>query len=217
MTIQRRYQVSLVIVLALFSANLFAYFWSAHVRSGAQADWTQSTADEQKLSAIRQELDLLNKEVGVASQIQQEYRNSLAIDEASTFERRTMELLDQIDSLKATATSDQIVPTEEFRQSYLELRQAWLEFYRNAGKKDDGSALAVYSLVRADELAQKVFTLQLPDLQNLEDARVVHAQAQFSGAERLAHRVIITTFVLSILIAFALSSPVPFGAGRPVG
>ncbi|MBZ5525071.1 MAG: response regulator, partial [Acidobacteriia bacterium] len=100
----------------------------------------------------------------------------------------------------------QIVPTEEFRQSYLELRQAWLEFYRNAGKKDDGSALAVYSLVRADELAQKVFTLQLPDLQNLEDARVVHAQAQFGGAERLAHRVIITTFVLSILIAFALSS-----------
>jgi PAS domain S-box-containing protein len=206
MTIQRRHQISLVIVLALFAANLFAYFWSARVRSAAQVEWSQATADELRLSSIRQELDLLNKEVNVASQFQQEYGNSLSMGEASTFQRRTSELLTEIDALKATASSEQVAPTEEFRRSYLDLRDAWMEFYRTAGKSDAGSATSISTQVLADNLSQNILTMQLPGLQNLEDARVTHAQTQFSGAERLAHRVIITTFVLSILIAFALSS-----------
>ena len=203
MTIQRRHQISLVIVLALFAANLFAYFWSARVRKAAQIEWSRATEDELKLSSIRQELDLLNKEVNVASQFQQEYGNSLSMGEASTFERRASELLTEIDALRDTASSDQVEPTDEFRRSYLELRDAWLEFYRTAGKSDTGSATSTQA---ADNLSQKILTMQLPGLQNLEDARVTHAQTQFSGAERLAQRVIITTFVLSILIAFALSS-----------
>ena len=206
MTIRRRYQITLVIVLALFSANLVAYFVSARIRGAAQVEWGRAASGEQKLTAIRQELDMLNKEVNVTSQLQQDYQYVLSGDEAAAFERRTAKLLDEIDELQATASSEQIAPTAQFRQSFLELRKAWLDFYHNAGKSEAAETAVVLELLRAEELAQKVFGLQFPNLQNLEDARMIHAQAQFSQAEQLAHRFIVITFILSILIAFALSS-----------
>lgn len=206
MTIRRRYQITLVIVLVLFFANLVAYFLTARIRGAAQVEWGRAASGEQKLTAIRQELDILTKEVNVASQLQQDYQYVLSSDEAAAFERRTSELLDEIDNLQATASSEQVAPIGRFRQSYIELRKAWLDFYRNAGKSETAEAATVLELLRADELSQKVFGLQLPNLQNLEDARMIHAQARFSRAEQLAHRFIVITFILSILIAIALSS-----------
>ena len=72
MTIRRRYYLSLLMVLALFGANLFAYFWSARIRHYAESEWDKATASELKLSSIRQELDNLNKHFVLASQIRQE-------------------------------------------------------------------------------------------------------------------------------------------------
>jgi len=56
MTIRRRYQITLVIVLALFLVNILAYFWSARSRTVAKAEWTQATEDEFKLASARKEI-----------------------------------------------------------------------------------------------------------------------------------------------------------------
>ena len=205
MTIRRRYHLSLVIVLALFAANLFAYFWSAHMRSMAGAEWSNAAAGEMKIFSIHQELDLLNKEASVTSQLQQEYHNALVNDEISAFERKVRTELTEIDDLAATSPAGLRPAIEDFRRNYLELSDNWLTFYRNAGREDADNAAAVRALVRADELAVVVFGSQLPNLQALEAAQVNHAQVQFQRAEQVAYRMIIATFLLSVLIAFALS------------
>src|SRR5437016_13433857 len=86
MTIRRRYYLSLLMVLALFGANLFAYFWSARIRHYAESEWDKATASELKLSSIRQELDNLNKHFVLASQIRQEDIIGVGNTETGNFE-----------------------------------------------------------------------------------------------------------------------------------
>ena len=204
MTIRRRYYLSLLTVLALFGANLFAYFWSARTRTHAESEWDQATACELKISSIRQELDNLNKEVVLASQIQQEDNaNSPVGVETSSFEKRVRTEANDIEGLKAMASRDQLPAIEQLLKSYNELSQTWMSFYHNAGSDQ---AEAVRNLVQTDLLAQKVFGEELPNLHSLEVARVRRAQVQFQRAELFANRVIIATFLLSVFIAFALSS-----------
>ena len=121
MTIRRRYQITLVIVMALFLVNILAYFWSARSRTAAKAEWTQATEDEFKLASVRKELDLLHKEAVTAGQLQEE-NIPPAAGEFTVFERRTAVALDIIDGLKTTASRQEIVAIDQFRRSYLALR-----------------------------------------------------------------------------------------------
>jgi PAS domain S-box-containing protein len=203
MTIRRRYLLSLLTVLALFAANLFAYFWSAHIRSAAESEWDRATACELKISSIRQEMDNLNKEVVLASQIQQEENNSLVGDETTIFEKRVRAEQAEIEALKQSAFPDQLSAINALLENYKALSDAWMGFFQNAGRNE---AVSVRNLVQADGLAQKVFGEQLPQLHALEAERVRRSQQKFRNAELLANRVIIATFLLSVLIAFALSS-----------
>lgn len=202
MTIRRRYYLSLLTVLALFGANLFAYFWSARVRSFSTSEWDKATTCELKISAIREELDNLNKHVVLASQIQQEDQSAAAGVEANNFEKTIATTELDIEALKDSASPDQISAIHSFIESYRDLTNTWMAFYNNAGKDE---AAAIRNQIQADLLVQKVFGEQLPRLEALEAARVHSAQAQFQRAELLANRVIIATFLLSVLIAFALS------------
>ncbi len=200
MTIRRRYQITLVIVLALFLVNILAYFWSARGRTVAKAEWTLATEDEFKLASVRKELDLLHKEAVTAGQLQEENNIPPAAGEFTVFERRTTEALTIIDGLQRTASPQETAAVDEFRRSYLSLRSSWLDSYRHAG-----TGKATDDAARAEETAQVVFGRQLPNLQSLEDFRVMRAERRFADAENFAHRVMIATFLLSILVAFGLS------------
>ena len=116
MTIRRRYYLSLLIVLGLFFANLIAYVWSAHARKLAESEWDHATAAELKLSSMRQELDNLNKEVTLASQMQPEEQASVMNEETlNFFQRITAEKDAEIESLKRDASANQIAAIQEFQ------------------------------------------------------------------------------------------------------
>jgi len=200
MTIRRRYQITLVIVLALFLVNILAYFWSARSRTVAKAEWTQATEDEFKLASARKELDLLHNEAVTASLLQEENNIPPAAGEFTAFERRTTVALNIIDDLRKTASRQETSAVDELRRSYLALQTSWLDSYRHAG-----TGKATDDAARAEEIAQIVFGRQLPDLQFLEDFRVAGAEKRFADAEKFAHRVMIATFLLSILVALGLS------------
>ena len=203
MTIRRRYYLSLLIVLGLFFANLVAYLWSARAREQAESEWDHATAAELKISSIRQELDNLNKEVTLASQMQQEEQASFINDETRLFfDKITAAKEGEIESLKQDASPDQIAAIQEFENRYRELRQAWLDFYR-AGGSDEPAAVS--SLVHADSVAIKIFEQEIPNLQSLESARISRARVEFQRAETLGWRVMVATFFLSAFIAFGLS------------
>lgn len=203
MTIRRRYYLTLVIVLVLFFANLVAYFWSTRARQSAESEWGHAIACELKLSSIRQELDNLNREVTLASQMQEEQQASFINDDRRDFfEKMTLAKEQQIQNLKDDASPDQIPAIEAFHKHFMELRQAWLDFYRASGKDDPA---AVASLVRADSLVIKIFEQEIPSLQSMEGDRISRARIEFMAAEKLGWRVMIATFILSVLIAFVFS------------
>lgn len=203
MTIRRRYSLLLLIVLGLFFANLIAYFWSARIRRLAESEWDHATAGEIKLASIRQELDNLNIEVALARQMsEQEQASSFTEESRLSFEKTTAKKEQEMESLKEDASANQIPAIEELHQSFLALRDAWLDFYR-AGGKDEGTALAAQ--VRADSLAIKIFEQEIPSLQSLEAERIKNARTDFQRAEKVGLRVMLATFFLSVLIAFVLS------------
>src|SRR5579871_3243800 len=201
MTILRRHHLSLIVILALFAANLFAYFWSARMRRLAQTEWEAANSAEIKISKIQQDLDYLNKQAQMASQIQDE--PAVIGADAPKFEQKAKNAQSAIEELRAEASPDQTAAIDEFYESYLELSQDWLAFYHNTGT--NGLA-AVRGLVQGDSLWPKVFGQQLPNLQKLEAARATRAQEQFRRASMLSNLVIIVTFLLSGLIAWTLSS-----------
>lgn len=203
MTIRRRYSLLLLIVLGLFFANLIAYFWSARIRRLAESEWDRATAGELKLSTIRQELDNLNKEVSLASQMSQQEQASFINSETRAFlEKTTADKDAEIESLEDDAPPGQISAIEDFRQHYLALRQAWMDFYA-VGGKNEGEAVS--NLVLADSIAIKIFDQEIPNLQSLEAERIKNARTDFQRAETVGLRVMLATFFLSVLIALALS------------
>jgi len=203
MTIRRRYYLSLLIVLGLFFANLIVYFWSSRARRLAENEWDHATACELKLSTIRQELDNLNKEVTLASQMPPEELATFTNNETRAFFEKISGAKEaEIESLKEDASPAQIPAIEQFHKDYLDLRQAWLDFYR-AGAKDEGAAVS--NLVRADSVAIKIFEQEIPNLQSLEGERIKHARVDFQRAEKLGLRIMVASLFLSVLIAFILS------------
>lgn len=203
MTIRRRYSFLLLIVLGLFFANLIAYFWSGRTRRLAESEWDRATTSELKLSTIRQDLDTLNKEVILASQMSEEDRASFINDETRSYLQKTTANIEaEIQSLKNYAAPGQISAIEDFHQHYLSLRQAWVDFYAARGK-DEGEAVSNLSL--ADPIAIEIFTQEIPTLQDLEGDRIQKARTDFQRAETVGLRVMLATFFLSVLIALALS------------
>jgi two-component system, cell cycle sensor histidine kinase and response regulator CckA len=203
MTIRRRYYLSLLIVLALFFANLVAYIWSARARQSAENEWEHAIACELKLSSIRQELDNLNKEVTLASQMEEEKQTSFINQEGrNLLEQSTLAKEQEIQSLKDDASPDQLPAIEQFHKNFMELRQAWINFYLGAAKNETG---AEADLLRADALVVKIFEQEIPSLQSMEGDRIKRARVDFMAAEKLGWRVMIITFILSVLIAFVLS------------
>jgi PAS domain S-box-containing protein len=202
MTIRRRYYVTLIIVLGLFFANLIAYYWSNRARQLAESEWSHAIACELKISSIRQELENLNREVSLAGQMQEQDQATFIKNQIADFEQAAEAKEPEIQSLKSDASSDQIPAIEEFHKDYLELRQAWLDFYRAAGKDEP---LAISSSVRADTLAIKIFEQEIPNLQSLEGDRISRARLDFLAAEKFGWQMMSATFFLSVLTAFVLS------------
>ena len=169
MTIRRRYYLSLLMVLVLFGANLFAYFWSARMRHYAESEWDKATACELKLSSIRQELDNLNKHFVLASQIRQEDSTAVGATETGDFEKSISATQDEIESLREAASPDQLPAIKDFIQSYRGLTATWMAFYGNIGKDEAEAVRSLLDpLLRALEMLLFVSrNLHPPDFEEL--------------------------------------------------
>jgi two-component system, cell cycle sensor histidine kinase and response regulator CckA len=193
MTIRQRYYFSLLMVLALFFANLVAYFWSGRARRLAESELNHATACELRLPSIREALNVFNKEVHQTSK--EEKPAFLSDENRVVFEK-------QIARLQQDASPRQMPVIEDLHQHYLQIRQAWLDSYRSPGAHDLSAA---NSLALADSLVNKVFMQDIPDLQSLDSNRISRARIDFQLAETLGWHVMVATFFLSALIALVLS------------
>lgn len=187
MTIRRRYYFSLLIVLALFFANLIAYFWSGRARRLAESELDHAMACELRLSSIRETLNLFEKEIHGGSQKDKAF--FLSDENQAYFER-------EITRLKGDASPSQVPAIQDLYQHYLDVRQASLASYRSADAINRPAEAALFN---------KIFMQDIPNLQSSDSDRINRARVDFQMAETLGWRVMVTTFFLSAVIAMILS------------
>ncbi len=199
MTIRRRLFFSFSVILFLFAANLVIYFWSNAQRSATITNFNTAITREIVVSAIKQDLNDLQKEISLMSQT--------AVDSGSTgfppaqiasFKGRVDTLNGRIEHLRLLSDPSLRVRILPFQTKVSELGKSWLIFYQNFGVQNDKAVMEL--AIHADPTQAKVMKL-LPLLQADETKEVEAATANFDAVTALTERMTLIIFGISTIIA----------------
>jgi CHASE3 domain sensor protein len=202
MTIARRIALSFLIVLLLFALNL-AVFFVGDIRRRASVEELRKAVDHQiLLGAIVQDLDTLQRQVALLSQIANEQQvTSPAPEDKAQFDFRIESISVRVKLLRETAPDDPAIA--KFARMFDELGRAWRTFYANFGV-DQAKAITVLATV-ADPLSQQLKENVIPQLDESEKRRVQQASDRFYSTAALANRIAIAIFIVTALLAIAVA------------
>lgn len=217
MSIQRRLALSFLAILVLFGLNLLIYFWSNSRRSATVEALARAVNRQILLAGISQQLNDLQKQVALLSQvIDQSGRSSAGPEAIAEFNAQLQKIgngIQELQSLSEPSTRSQV---ETFGKTYQDLSASWGAFYRNLGANQSKAILEL--VTRADPLSQRVIQQMLPQLQEEETQRVQAAKANFYKVARWTDRLSIIIFALStlvgVLVAYFLSRYLTRGLGE---
>jgi signal transduction histidine kinase/CheY-like chemotaxis protein len=204
MTIRRRMTLSFLLVLVLTGLNLIVFFWSNAKRQETVEALRRASARQLVLSSVREDLNDVQKQVTLLSQILPE-ADSGRTDSAEL--GRFAARLDGIDrsilGLRDLSTGDERARVEAFEQTYRDLSASWRIFYENLGVRQSKAITEL--VVRGEPLSQRVMREMLPELQREERRLVEEAGANFYTVARLTAQITIVIFVLSAVVAAAIA------------
>ncbi len=199
MSIGRRFLMGFLGILALFAANQAVYSVSARLRSNTMKTLDRTLSRQVALATLRQEVDNLNKQITVESQIldpstQVSPESRAGVNDAlARIRGRALEFKE----LSDPKDTKQAAEVEEFAEVSGRLTDAWRSFYQYRSA-DQGVAMA--SLITADPLAHRLLGELIPQMQADEKRRIVEAQLAFKNVEQLTDRAIIVIFIVSTLL-----------------
>ncbi|MEI6669855.1 MAG: ATP-binding protein [Acidobacteriota bacterium] len=202
MTIRRRVTLSFLLVLVLTGLNLVIFFWSSVKRRETVEDLRRASARQLVLASIREDLNDVQKQVNLLSQILSEAEPGRT-DTAglARFSARLDGIGRSIQGLRELATSDERRHVEAFGGAFLELAASWRVFYENLGVRQSKAITEL--AVRAEPLGQRVMQELLPELQREERKLVEEAGTNFYNVARLTAQITVVIFVLSAVVAAA--------------
>src|SRR5712692_10315110 len=106
MTIRRRLVLSFLAILVLFGLNLLIYFWSNQTRGATVEDLRRAMARQILVASIKQNLNDLQKQVALLSQVMVEADMSGAgPDEIAQFQGQIAAIGKQIQELRELSDS----------------------------------------------------------------------------------------------------------------
>ena len=202
MTIRRRMTLSFLLVLVLTGLNLVVFFWSSARRQETVEELRRASARQLVLSSIREDLNDVQKQVTLLSQILPEAepgRTDTA--DLARFSARLDGIGRAIRELRDLATADERRRVEAFEGAFRELAASWRVYYENLGVRQ--STAITELVVRAEPLGQRVMRELLPGLQREERRLVEEAGAKFYSVARLTAQITVVIFVLSAIVAAA--------------
>jgi len=202
MTIRRRMTLSFLLVLVLTGLNLVVFFWSSARRQETVEELRRASARQLVLSSIREDLNDVQKQVTLLSQILPEAepgRTDTA--DLARFSARLDGIGRAIRELRDLATADERRRVEAFEGAFRELAASWRVYYENLGVRQ--STAITELVVRAEPLGQRVMRELLPGLQREERRLVEEAGARFYSVARLTAQITVVIFVLSAIVAAA--------------
>jgi signal transduction histidine kinase len=204
MTIRRRLALSFLAILVLFSLNLAIHFWSDQKRGLTIESLRQAISRQILIAAIRQNLNDLQKQVALLSQVMVEAATGgAAPDEIARFNGQLEAVREQIQELYEISDPDARIKLESLKKAYQELSTSWSTFYKNFGI-DHAKAITELA-VRAEPMSQRVLHELVPQLQEDEQYRVEVASANFYKVARLMDRMTILIFAVSTLVALVVA------------
>lgn len=203
MTIRRRLNLSFAGLIVLFGVSMAIYLWTAQLRSATMNRLGRSLERQVILGRIQQDLDNLQKEVALLSELAAENQQSPANSVArGLFDDKLNEVAAEIQNLKGLAELQDHQKVEDLRTTYASLAQAWRDFYDYLGNEQ---SWAIASVARADSLSYKLLRVVVPEMQSAEKSRVEIDRADFARVGKLTNRVSTFTFAISVIFAIAVA------------
>lgn len=203
MTIRRRLALSYAVLLLLGAANLGLYLGTSRLRAQSMHTLDRALQRQVLLSSIRQDVDELNKQVALLSNMDFGSGEGAGMPQGrQLFNQKINEVTTLLVQFKAIAAPADVPAIESVQKQYEELAQAWRNFYEYLGVEQ---TWAVANAVRAEPLSLRLQRHTLPALLTSEQEHVLLAQNEFARVEKLSDRLSILVFVISALLAFAVA------------
>jgi len=204
MTIRRRLTLSFLLVLALTGLNLVVFFWSSGKRQETVEELRRAGSRQVVISSIRENLNDVQKQVTLLSQVLPEAaRSGAEPEDIARFSSRLDGISAGIQQLRALSKPAERGRVEAFEGVYRELAASWRLFYENLGVHQ---SKAITELVtRSEPLSRRLVQELLPELQSGERQLVEAASENFYTVARLTARITVVIFVLSAVVAAAVA------------
>ncbi len=204
MTIRRRLVLSFLLVLALTGLNLVVFFWSSSKREGTVEELRRASARQLLISSIREDLNDVQKQVTLLSQVLPEAaRSGAGPEDISRFGSRLDGIAGSIQKLRALSKPAEWSRVDAFGKVFQELAASWRVFYENLGVHQSKAITEL--VVRGEPLSQRVVQELLPELQREQRQLVEAASLAFYTVARATARITIVIFVLSAAVAAAIA------------
>jgi signal transduction histidine kinase len=204
MTIRRRLSLSFLVILLLFAVNLVIYFWGNQRRQATVEALRRAVSRQALLSNLGQNLNDIQKQVTLLSQVATETASTgAAPEEAIQFKKQLQDVEHEISELRDLAEPDNRANIASFAESYGKLGGSWQVFYENFGVNQTKAITEL--AVRTEPLTQEVLQKRLPQLKSDEKTHVDSASTNFYQVAQLTDRITILIFALSAAVAVAVA------------
>jgi class 3 adenylate cyclase len=210
MTIQRRINLSFVVIGVFFSLNLIVYFWSSH-RQGISADNLQRATSRQLLfSDVQQEITSYQKQIALLGQTISDAGGRAGAgagggadpSEVSQFKSQLHNTADKIHELEKLADPDIRPEITRFASGFDALSASWTAFYQNFGVNTQAAIMEL--ALRADPLTERIIQQTLPRLRAADRSRAELVTRRFFSESELSQRVNLGIYFVSTVIAMLI-------------
>ncbi len=204
MTIRRRMTLSFLLVLVLTGLNLIVFFWSNARRQETVEELRRASARQLVLSSIREDLNDVQRQVTLLSQILPESAPSGAkAADTTRFGAQLDAIGRDIGQLRDLSNVVERARVEEFDGVFKSLSASWRVFYENLGVRQSKAITEL--VVRAEPLSERLVQELLPGLQRDERHLVEQASEHFYSVARVTAQITIVIFVVSAVVAAAIA------------
>ena len=202
MTIRRRFTLSFLGIMVLFTFNAGVYVWSNGRRSVAVEDLRRALTRQALLSSVQLAFNDAQKQIGVLSQMVSE------VDAAGASPAEKTQFANQLGTAERNIAEfrklGKDTPTIiEFQRSFGDLAASWRIFYDNFGV-NQAKAIAELA-IRGDPLSRRVMTELMPRVQAEENKRAESASENFRTASRISDEITFSIFIVSTLVALVVA------------
>jgi signal transduction histidine kinase len=198
MTIRRRFTLSFLGIMLLFTFNAGVYIWSNGRRARAVEDLRRAITRQTLLSSVQLTFNDTQKQIGVLSQIASE-ASAVGASPAEKAQFASRLSAAETDIAQFRRLSQDTPTISEFERSFRQLSASWRVFYDNFGVNQT-KAIAELA-IRGDPLSRHLIQELIPRLQAEENERAESASANFRAASRISDRITFSIFLVSTIVA----------------